>query len=373
MPHESSIKAVFLDVRDALGEGGHPDPFMPYLPSTRQLLSCLRQNCTRLGAITTIQPGSNRKDTVHAIRGALLAEESTTSVRLTIGDFLSDKDIITDEEADAHLDSMHFYQFAARRFQLEPHECVLVSAITTYCVAAKIAGMEVLEKPCPPGREFLPALVGKIGQSAVDSGWQFQAMLEHEHMLGERIFACGDRIAQWISKLLAGWTPQLDKLEWISPPKIEMPPALEKAMASFIFLIDNFADQVHLRAEEAMLHVAVACGMPTGAGQWVFDQHEQARAYWACLDVAWRRIKQGDDDDRWFALRDFQMSVEAFVFLFKAHAIRENYSTYTEAGKAFTDSDDAMVMNLIRHTGPSDITPYVGVVERMETQLKSLP
>jgi hypothetical protein len=46
-------------------------------------------------------------------------------------------------------------------------------------------------KPCPPGREFLPALQSKLGGSPVDSGRQFEAMLEHEHLLGERIFACG--------------------------------------------------------------------------------------------------------------------------------------------------------------------------------------
>jgi hypothetical protein len=79
----------------------------------------------------------------------------------------------------------------------------------------------------------------------------------------------------------------------------------------------------------------------------------------------------GDDDDRWFALNDFQKTAEAFIFLFKAHAIREDYQTYTVAGEVFSDSDDSLVMNLVTHTGPSDITPYVGMVERMEQLLAS--
>ena len=118
-----------------------------------------------------------------------------------------------------------------------------------------------------------------------------------------------------------------------------------------------------------MLKVAIACGMEQAKAQWVFDQHEQARAYWASLNVAWRRIARGDADDRFYALIDFQKSIEAFVYLFKAHAVRENDETYPTAGSFFNDSDDALVLNLVQHSGPSDITPYVGMVERMEKLL----
>src|ERR1019366_10751471 len=129
---------------------------------------------------------------------------------------------------------------------------------------------------------------------------------------------------------------------------------------------DHFADQVHLRAEEAMIEVAIACGMNAKHGEWVINQHEQARAYWSSLNVAWKRIEDGDPDDRWYALIDFERSIEAFVYLFKAHAVRENFQLYTEAGNFFNDSDDSLVLNIIEHSGPSDITPYIGMVERME-------
>ena len=105
----------------------------------------------------------------------------------------------------------------------------------------------------------------------------------------------------------------------------------------------------------------------------MFSQHEQARAYWNCLDIAWRRIQADDADDRFYAVIDFQRSVEAFVYLFKAHAVRENNEMYPEAGKHFDDSDDALVLNLISHFGPADITPFVGMVERMEKLLDVKP
>jgi len=140
-------------------------------------------------------------------------------------------------------------------------------------------------------------------------------------------------------------------------------------MAYYVYLIEHFADQIHLQAEEAMLEIAVACGMDESRGQWIIDQHEQARAYWKSMIVAWRRIKHGDDDDRFYAIADFQNSLEGFGVLFKAHAVRENYQLYPEAGSFFGDTDDAMVLNLLQHFGPTDVTPYVGMVERMENLL----
>ena len=84
---------------------------------------------------------------------------------------------------------------------------------------------------------------------------------------------------------------------------------------------------------------------------------------------AWRRIQNGDPDDRFYALIDFQKGVEAFVSLFEAHAVRENDQMYPTAGGFFNDSDDALVLNIIQHSGSPDITPYIGMVERMEKLL----
>jgi hemerythrin-like domain-containing protein len=201
---------------------------------------------------------------------------------------------------------------------------------------------------------------------------QYDALLEHEHLLGERIFACGRAIAALIAKLTDGKEPKLEQGKWNSPQKIDMVndnANLRRAMAFFVHLIDHFADQVHLQAEEAMVSVAVACGMEPKDGEWVLNQHDQARAYWDCLNVAWRRVADGDDDDRWYALVDFRRTMEAFVFLFDAHAYRENYQFYPKTQEYIKDSNDALVLNIIQHSGPSDITPYIGMVGQMEALL----
>ena len=170
-----------------------------------------------------------------------------------------------------------------------------------------------------------------------------------------------------------GKAPPLDQGRWVSPGKVTLPDELRRAMAYFVYLNNHFADQVHLQAEESMIEVAVACGMPIAHAQWVLDQHEQARAYVRVINVAWGRIERGGDDDRYYALIDFRRGAEGLDYLFEAHAVRENDQMYTEAGGFFNDSDDAMVLNLISHFGPSDITPFVGMVERMESLLGLRP
>src|SRR5206468_3452020 len=97
-------------------------------------------------------------------------------------------------------------------------------------LGARMAGMANELKPSPPGREFLPSLQGRVGWSATDSGRQFEAFLEHEHLLGERIFACGEAIASRIKALVAGKAPPLDRGEWISPPVISVPEDLKRSI-----------------------------------------------------------------------------------------------------------------------------------------------
>jgi hemerythrin-like domain-containing protein len=199
---------------------------------------------------------------------------------------------------------------------------------------------------------------------------QFEQLFEHEHLLGERIFACGDAISDALEKVApVKSAPPLDPDKWISPPKVKIPEKVQRAMGFFIHLIDHFADQVHLRAEESMLEVAVACGMPPADGKWVVDQHNQARAYWKSINVAWNRILTGDDDDRWFAVLDFYRSTRAFVFLFKYHAFRENNWMYPTAGKYFDRQADSNVFTLCSHFGPPDISPFIWMVGEMEKDL----
>lgn len=190
---------------------------------------------------------------------------------------------------------------------------------------------------------------------------KFDALLEHEHLLGKRIFEIGRRLAQAYRKLTDGKPPTLERTAISSD--------VFQASGLFVHLIDRFADQVHLRAEEAMVSFAIARGMPPEHAQWMLNQHDQARAYWAGIDVAWRRICFGDAMDRYYAAIDFSVLTAGFVVLFDAHAVREEGELYQEAASHFSPEDDDLVTNIIEHSGPSDITPYIGMVDRAEKLL----
>jgi hypothetical protein len=361
------IKAVLLDSRGTLGEEEQPGRLVPYRPSTHKLLEGLKSLGLRIGVLTNVADDASPDDVKRGIADAVLDERDGKAVR--IGDYIALDDIFTNKDLPAAKPAPEAFVAAACRMGVAPNSCLFMGENLLENVGALLAGMHYQLKPSPPGREFLPALQGIIGSSPVDSGRQFEAFLEHEHLLGERIFACGHEIGRRLGELTAGKAPPLNQGRWISPQPVDLPDELRRAMAFFVHLIEHFADQVHLKAEEALIEIAVACGMPEEQGQWVLDQHDQARAYWSCLRVAWRRIQHGDADDRYFALIDFQRSVEAFVFLFSAHALRENAQLYPLAGRHFNDCDDALVLNIIQHSGPSDITPYIGMVERMERLL----
>lgn len=373
------IKVIFFDIRDTLGEVDRPGHLIPYLPSTEQLLDVVSQMGVTLGAITNLPDNVSDEQGRDMLCTAVLSEPPDAGKPKTIGDYIPRQNIVTNHEAAKQLQLAsankpwaEIYRYAASKLKVNIDECLYIGENTNEVLGARLAGMQAERKECPPGRDFAPALVGKIGASAVDSGRQFEALLKHEHLLGERIFACGDAIAKELKKLVDGKAPPLDQQKWISPPnrdKLKIPDNVYSSMAYYVYLIEHFADQIHLQAEEAMLEIAVACGMNQNDGQWILDQHEQARAYWKAINIAWKRIEHGDDDDRFYAIGDFQKSLEAFVFLFEAHAVRENYQLYPEAGGFFNDTDDAMVLNLLQHFGPSDITPYVGMVERMESKL----
>jgi HAD superfamily hydrolase (TIGR01509 family) len=345
---DALIRAVFFDARDTLGEVDRPGHLVPYRPSTEKLLVAMKGLGHRLGVITNLPAELTTEQGKQMITGAVLSE----SPRLTIGDFIAAENIITNHEAGCNKPDPRIYAFAAGKLDLPPAQCLFLGENLIEVLGARAAGMQAELKPCPPGREFQPAPLGGT-PSPTDSGRAFEAFFEHEHLLGERIFACGDRIVAWLARL----------------QNAPLPPTLRAAMGFFVYLLDNFADQVHLRAEEAVIPLAVARGMDPNAATWVMNQHDQARAYFRALDVAWRRIQGSDRADSWQALGEFGKITETFVSLFKAHAIRENDTMYPEIGRWLSEADDALVLNIISHYGPPDITPYVALVGEMERAL----
>jgi hypothetical protein len=366
-------RVVFFDVRDTLGEVDRPGHLVPYRPSTRKLLEAVQTLGGQLGAITNLPDDVSDEQGRDMVTSAVLDVDAQSGKSTTIGDFIARDSIVTNHQAGANKPDRAIYEFAAEKLGVKCDDCLFIGENLIECLGAEAAGMRSVLKPCPPGREFLPALQGKLGSSPTDSGRQFEAMLEHEHLLGERIFAIGEAIANEVSKAVGEPMKQPSEDQWTSPPAVKLPEPVQRAVAYFVHLIDHFADPVHLRAEEAMVDVAIACGWDPRAPQWMFDQHDQARAYWAAIDVAWRRVQFGDADDRYYALVDLGALTRAFVYLFKAHAVRENNQLYPTAGGYFSDADDALVLNILQHSGPADITPYVGMVERAEALLGIKP
>ncbi|MFH8617575.1 HAD family hydrolase [Streptomyces sp. NPDC017979] len=345
--------AVFFDLRDTLGDVDRPGHLALYRPSTEKLLDAMRDLVgLRVGVITNLPADVSAEQGHRMIAEAVVAEDDGSVVHLS--DVLDPQGIVINHEA--HLDKPDpaIYRYAAEQMHVPIERCLFVGENLIEVLAAQAAGMRSTLKPSPPGKEFQPAVITRQGESVRDSGRAFEESLEQEHLLGERIFACGSRIVRG-----------LDSVERAQ----DIPPGVRTAMGMFVYTLTNFADQAHLKAEEAIVPLAVARGMPPEDARWMFDQHDQARAYWEAIRVAWQRIQHGDPRDVAFAISDFRRCTEGFVQLFRAHATRENDELYPELGRHLTDADDATVLSIVHHTGPPDIGPYAEIVGAMEEAL----
>ncbi|MGW1280377.1 HAD-IA family hydrolase [Streptomyces tsukubensis] len=345
--------AVFFDLRDTLGDVDRPGHLALYRPSTEKLLDAMRELVgLRVGVITNLPADVSSEQGHRMIAEAVVSESNGSTVHLA--DILDPQGIVINHEARLDKPDPAIYHYAADQMHVPIERCLFVGENLIEVLAAQAAGMHGLLKPSPPGKEFQPAVITRQGESVEDSGRAFEEALEQEHLLGERIFGCGSRIVRGLEAV--------ERVE-------DIPPGVYTAMGMFVYVLTNFADQAHLKAEEAIVPLAVARGMPPDAARWMFDQHDQARAYWEAIRVAWRRIQNGDPRDVAFAISDFRRCTESFVRLFRAHAVRENDELYPELGRRLTDADDATVLSIVHHTGPPDIGPYAAIVGAMEEAL----
>lgn len=358
MTNGTAAEVVFFDVRDTLGEVDRPGHLVPYRPSTEKLLEATRGLGVRLGVITNLPSDVSADQGREMLRSAVLSEDPATHEPRTILDFLEPDLVVINHDAGLSKPDPAIYRYAADRAGIPVERCAYVGENLIEVLGARAAGMHAHLKPCPPGREFQPAVVTKLGETVRDSGRAFEDFLEHEHLLGDRIFDCTQAIADALKELERG---------------DEIPDNVRTAIALLVYLINNFADQAHFAAEEAAIPIAIARGMDPISARWVLQHHEQARAYWRAMSVAWQRIQAGDPTDLWYAIGDFWRLAEAFVILFKHHAERENDELYPEMGRNFSDSDDTLVLNLLASIGPRDFTPYVGIVADMEEALALTP
>jgi hemerythrin-like domain-containing protein len=355
---ELALDVVFFDVRDTLGEVDRPGHLVPYRPSTEKLLVAMREVGLRIGIITNLPDEVSAEEGRQMLQEAILSENPEAMERFAISDFLDPKGIITNHEAGVSKPNPEIYLYAARQLGVPVERCMYSSENLIEILGAKAAGMQTQLKPSPPGREFLPAVVTRLDATERDSGRAFEAFLEHEHLLGDRIFDCGAKIVEGLRGVGSNG---------------KIPDNVRTAMGLMIYLTNNFADQAHFAAEEAVIPLAIARGMDPEKGEWVYRHHDQARAYWRAMDVAWSRIEAADPTDMPYAIADFRQTMDSFVTLFRHHAIRENDELYPGMGKYFSDTDDTLIINLISRIGPPDFTPYVGIVSAMEMALGIAP
>jgi len=354
MAEASPLRAIFFDARDTLGNVDRPGHLVPFRPTTEQLLESVKALGVKIGVITNLPKDVSADQGKKMVTDAVLSQDPKSGKLRTIGDYIPADHILTNHEAGVSKPDPRIYRKAAELLGVKPSEALFCGENLPECLGAAAAGFSTQLKPFPPGHEFLSALITKLGGSKVDSGRAFEALFEMEHLLGERIFGIGKACCNALKA---------------QDPKAPIAEGVRAAMGIFVYLIDAFADPTHLRAEEAVIPLAVARGMDPKVTQWVLNHHEQARAYWHCIDVAWNRILNGDPDDRAMAIGDWWRSTEAFVILFEHHAVRENNEFYPTAGSFFTDNDDTLLMGIIMQMGWRDIGPFAGLVESAEKAL----
>jgi hemerythrin-like domain-containing protein/beta-phosphoglucomutase-like phosphatase (HAD superfamily) len=359
MADQDGIGVVFFDVRDTLGEVDRPGHLVPYRPSTEKLLEATKALGVRIGVITNLPDDVSADQGRQMVGDAVLSEDPQSGSPRTIMDFLDSDLVVINHEAGLNKPDPAIFAYAAERAGVPIERCAFVGENLIEVLAARRAGMHSHLKPCPPGREFQPAVVTKLGgETERDSGRAFEDFLEHEHLLGDRIFNCAQKIAEELKSLKEG-----------DP----IPENVQRGSGLLMYLLNNFADQAHFAAEEAAIPIALARGMDRAHSDWVYLHHHQARAYWRGMTLAWERMQTDDATDVWYAIGDFRRLAEAFVILFRHHAERENDELYPEMGRHFSDTDDTLVLNLLATIGPRDFTPYVGLVADMEQALDLPP
>ena len=186
----------------------------------------------------------------------------------------------------------------------------------------------------------------------------FERFFEQEHLLTDRILDCGTAVVEQLRALREGES---------------IPGDLYTAMAILVYLNENFADQTHLAQEEAAIPIAVARGMDPKQAEWVYNDHDQGRAYVQAAGVAWRRINARDETDLPHAIDDFARCIEGLVKMFAYHAEREDSRLFPEMARCLNEADEDLVMDVIAQIGPPDVSPYIALVASMEQALGIQP
>ncbi len=330
------IAAVFFDIRDTLGVVDRKGHLVKFKPTTDQLLEGVKSAIgLRTGVITNLPPD------VPSEVGQKMLEDTG------IWPYLDPSGFVTNHEAGSEKPNPKIFQYAAQKMGLETRQCLFVGENLLEVMGAQAAGMQATLKPFPPGREYLQQTARLEPVTSQSSGRLVERVLEEEHLIGKRIVSAA---ALLVHKLAAA----------------SVGPFPIRAMGLVVWLTRNFIDPYHHRKEEdVLIPFAVMRGLPPSAVAFVAAEHEQGRAYFRGMDVAYNRVLSGDQ----MAVNDFRHCLEGFVALYKEHGRREDDELFKRAGDLFTDGDDALIVDLMARIGPPDVTLYYAAIGELETEV----
>jgi FMN phosphatase YigB (HAD superfamily) len=137
------IDFAFFDIGGTLGDRDQETGNLVPFPSSVDFLRAVREAIgLRIGVITTLGPLSNEQ-------GRGLLEHAGLADFLDPLGFVSEHDVGEKAKPDPAI-----YRFAAQKVGIPVERCLFVGENLVEVLGAKVAGMQAVLKPCPPGREL---------------------------------------------------------------------------------------------------------------------------------------------------------------------------------------------------------------------------
>jgi hemerythrin-like domain-containing protein/beta-phosphoglucomutase-like phosphatase (HAD superfamily) len=328
------IKIAFLDIRDTLGYVDRPGHLVLFKPTTLQLLKSLKDEIgLRIGIITNLPENVSHEEGVKMLDEAKLL------------DYVDREDIISNHLAKEAKPKAAIFEYACAKLGVDVSEALFIGENLLEIIGANAAGLHSVLKPFPPRRDFIFKPVSHEPGSATNSGRLSEVMIEEEHIIGKRIVAASAKIVNLIT--------ENEKVPMV-------------ALGNLVYLFNNFVDPYHNRKEENILiPFAISRGYPIEKTRWIIMEHEQGRAYFKSINLAYERIQNGFD----IAYFDLRLCLEGVIKLYKQHGDKEDNEFLPEMCSLLSEADDALIVDLLGRAGPDDLTPYLTLLSQIELEL----
>lgn len=338
MSSSSNKRVIFFDMRNTLGIVDRPGHLVKFRPTTDYLLRMVRDKIgVPVGVITNAPAGVDAR--------AMLEEAGLL-------EYLHPEGIVSTQDPDVlaaggEKPGAAIYRVAARRMGVPVEDCLYVGENLVEQLGAWAAGMSMGYKCFPPSGDFMREATVRGEVTPQSSGRLGEYLIEEDHLMGKRIVHCAMKIQSLLGegKDVAGLLASIGRLVWLTK---------------------HFIDQYHYRKEEeVLLPFALIRGIKPERLEWVRVEHEQGRAYFRAIELAARRVQDGDAN----ATMELAALCGAFANLYKAHRSKEDDVIFKEIGDFLTDGDDILLVGLLQAIGPVDPTLYIDMIAAMEKDL----